>query len=107
MNPRLVELALEKQRLQLQSAAQREALVAAAAGLAPVFAVADGVRDGARWLVRHPEWLAGGIVALLVARPRVVLRWVRRSFFAWQLWRKVGEWRPAGRFAALSRFRQS
>lgn len=100
MSPRFLELALRKQRLQLQSAAQREALVAAAAGLAPVFAVADGVRDGAHWLNRHPEWLAGGIVALLVARPRAVLRWARRGFFAWQLWRKVGEWRSSPAFAS-------
>jgi len=110
VSPRFVELALRKQRLQLQSAAQRNALVAAAAGLAPVFAIADGVRDGARWLARHPEWLAGGIVTLLVARPRAVLRWARRGFFAWQLWRKVGEWRAhasASPFAALSRFRRS
>lgn len=96
----MIELALRRQRLQIQSATQRKALVAAAENLAPVFAVADGVRDGSRWLARHPEWLAGGIVALLVVRPRVVLRWTRRSFFAWQAWRKLEAWRPDifGRF---------
>ncbi|MBU0751610.1 MAG: YqjK-like family protein [Gammaproteobacteria bacterium] len=101
MNPRILELALRKQRLQLQSATQRDALVAAAAGLAPIFAVADGVRDGTRWLLDHPEWVAGGLVAVLVARPCVVFRWVRRSFFAWQLWRKVAAWQP-GLFGRVS-----
>ena len=101
MSSGLLELALRKQRLQLQSAAQRDALLVAASGLAPVFAVADGVRDGARWLARHPSWLVGGLVAVLVARPRFVLRWARRSFFAWQLWRKVSEWRATQPFAAL------
>lgn len=89
----MLELALRKQRLQLQSATQRDALVGAAAGLAPLLTAADKVREGARWLGRHPELLAGGMVALLVARPRTVFRWVRRSFFAWQAWRRVSQWR--------------
>jgi len=93
LSPRLVELALRKQRLQLQSAAQRDALMVAGEGLKPVFAAVDGVRDGVRWLARHPEWLVGGLVVILVARPRLVLRWARRSFFAWQAWRRVSQWR--------------
>lgn len=104
MSPAAVELALRKQRLLWQSASQRDALAAAAAGLAPAFAVADAVRDGARWLRRHPEWVAGTAVALLVARPRFIWRWLRRGFLGWQLWRKVGEWRPAaGKAAGFSR----
>lgn len=98
MNPQLLELALKKQRLQLQCAAQREALAVAGVALAPVFALADGVRAGARWVARHPEWLAGIVVALLVIRPRAVFRWARRGFFGWQLWRRVRAWRPAATF---------
>lgn len=89
----MLELALRKQRLQLQSAAQREALVAAAVGIAPLFVAVDAVRDGVRWLKRHPEWLVGGLVALVVAKPRAVARWARRAFFAWQAWRRVSRWR--------------
>jgi hypothetical protein len=66
-------------------------------------AAVDVVREGARWLGRHPEWLVGTAVALLVARPRLLLRWARRGFFAWQVWRKVREWRPAPVFAGLGR----
>jgi hypothetical protein len=110
VSPSYVELALQKQRLQLKSAAQREALVAAAAGLVPVLTLFDTVREGTRWLARHPEWLAGGIVALAVARPRVVLRWLERGFLAWQMWRKVEGWRrertSSSPFAALARFRK-
>ena len=111
MSPSFVDLALQKQRLQLQSAAQREALVVAAAGLVPALSLLDTVREGTRWLARHPEWVAGGIVALVVARPRVVLRWLQRGFFAWQMWRKVEGWRreraSSMPFAALARFRKS
>jgi len=109
VNPKMVDLALQKQRLQLKSAEQRGALIAAAARLAPAFAVVDTVRDGIRWLRRHPEWVAGGLVTLLVVRPGAVLRLVQRSFVAWQIWRKISELRAAAPapLARLARFRRS
>lgn len=107
----MLDLALEKQRLQLKSAEQRGALMAAAARLAPAFAAADSVRNGIRWLRRHPEWVAGGLVTLLVVRPRALLRLAQRSFFAWQLWRKVAAWRAARSvdrpLMSLARFRRT
>jgi hypothetical protein len=110
VSPGAIELALQKQRLQLKSAEQRGALMAAVAQLAPAFAVVDGVRDGFRWLRHHPEWLAGGIVTLLVVRPGAVLRLAERGFFAWQLWRKFSEWRASTAvtpFKTLARFRRT
>lgn len=98
MNPRVLELALKKQRLQWQIAAQREELGRFGAGLAPALGAADRVREGARWLRRHPEAVAAGVTALVVARPRVVWRWARRGFFAWQAWRKL-QGVVVGRFA--------
>jgi len=106
----VIELALQKQRLQLKSAEQRGELMAAVARLAPAFAVVDGVQDGFRWLRRHPEWLAGGLVTLLVVRPSAVLRLAERGFFAWQLWRKFSEWRTSAAatpFKALAGFRRT
>lgn len=91
MNPRLLALALKKQRLQWEIAAQREQLARYGSGLAPAFGAADRVRDGARWLRRHPEAVAAGIAALVAVRPRVAWRWARRGFFAWQAWRRVRE----------------
>ena len=110
MSPSVIELALQKQRLQLKSAEQRGALMAAVAQLAPAFAVVDGVQDGFRWLRRHPEWLVGGIVTLLVVRPGAVLRLAERGFFAWQIWRKFSEWRDSAAakpFKTLARFRRT
>lgn len=93
MNPKLLQLALDKQRLQMQSTAQRAALAVAGVGVAPLFAAADTVRDGVRWLVRNPIWVVGAVAVLFVARPRRMARWVRRGIVAWQAWRRVQQWR--------------
>lgn len=96
MNPRFVELALRKQRLQLRSGALRDDLVRYAAPLAPAFGVADHVCDGFHWLRRRPEAVIAGAVALLVARPRLLFRWARRGMIAWQAWRKIHNTLNAG-----------
>lgn len=84
MNPKFVELALKKQRLQLQAAAQRVMIMQALESAAPAFGAAEKVRSGLRWAKAHPEWLAGIGVALLVARPRAFFRWAKRGFFVWR-----------------------
>lgn len=92
MNARRLELALRKQRLQLHSAQLRADFAADAVAFAPLFAAGDRVRDAARWLQGHPEFAVGAGVALLVARPRGLLAWARRSLVAWQAARRVRLW---------------
>ncbi len=92
MNSRLLELALKKQRLQFKSDVLREEWRDHARGLAPIFGAADQVRAGVGWLGRHPEVLVGVGVAVAVAKPRVVWRWVRRGAVAWQFWRNGQNW---------------
>ncbi|MEW6512753.1 MAG: YqjK-like family protein [Pseudomonadota bacterium] len=85
-----VELALEKQRLRLEAASQRIDLSRHAAGLAPLFDVADRVHSGVRWATRHPEVVAGGVALLAAVRPgirRFLWRWGKRGLFAWHVWR--------------------
>ncbi|MCX7175662.1 MAG: YqjK-like family protein [Proteobacteria bacterium] len=89
MSPRQVELALKKQRLQMRSTALREDFSTYAAGWKPVFTLADRGYSGLRWLRRHPVVPVAAGVALLVARPRMVLRWAQRGFFAWQTLRRL------------------
>jgi hypothetical protein len=89
MNGKLVELALRKQRLQIDSAVLRGDLSRFATGLSPLFAAADHVAEGVSWLRRHPQILAAAALGLLLARPRRVLRWTRRAFIGWQAWRRV------------------
>ncbi len=92
MSPAIVELALKKQRLQFKSAALRQDFGRQAVALAPIFGAADRVRDGARWLRRHPQAVVAAAVAIVVARPRTVFRWLRRGFFAWQAVGKARHW---------------
>jgi hypothetical protein len=87
-----IELALKKQRLQLECAAQRQTIAAAAAGLQPAFDLADHIRAAAHWLKRHPEVVLAGGIAVAVARPHKVVRWARRGLFAWQGVRKLQDW---------------
>lgn len=89
MNPRIVELALKKQRLQLQAAAQRVRVLHALESASPAFEAAEKVRAAMRWAKTHPEWLAGIAVALLVARPRACFRWARRGFYLWHGLRRL------------------
>jgi hypothetical protein len=84
-----IDLALKKQRLQLQSAALRERAAAHGARLAPVFAGFDRLQAGTAWLRAHPQVLVAAAVALLVARPRNAVRWLRRGLFAWQAWKRL------------------
>jgi hypothetical protein len=90
-----IEFALKKQLLVLDAAAQRETLAYHAAGLTPLFDVADQVNTGVRWVGRHPEVVAGILALLLVVRPgvrRFAWRWGRRGFLAWRLWRSGNHW---------------
>ena len=89
MNPRLLELALKKQRLRLKAAGQRVLSLHALESASPAFGLADKAGAAWHWAKAHPEWLAGAGVALLVARPRAFFRWARRGFFAWQSLRRL------------------
>ena len=89
MNRKAVELALKKQRLQLQAAAQRVMILQVLESTSPAFGAAEKIRSGLRWAKAHPEWLVGIGVALLVARPRGFFRWARRGFFVWQSLRRL------------------
>jgi hypothetical protein len=88
MSPELVELALRKQRLQLRSAEEREALVEHARAFAPVFSGSTVSPTACAGRGQRPI-LSGVAIFVLVARPRAALRWARRGWVGWQLFRRV------------------
>jgi len=89
MTASAIELALRKQRLQLKSAELRARWAHYAAGVRPLCTGVDGARAAAVWVRRHPEVPVAAAVALAVARPRGVLRWLRRAVSAVLLWRRL------------------
>lgn len=90
-----VHLALEKQRLQLASAAQRDAMARYLEGLAPVFDAAERAHAGLQWTRRHPEAVVGALGLLAALRPgarRFLWRWGSRGFVVWRTWRDSERW---------------
>lgn len=96
MSPERLELALRRQRLQLQAMAQRQELHEQLRPFLPAFAAADRVQQGVSWVRHHPQILLSigtvVLVAALVAKPRRVWRWARRGFSAWRLWQRFDTW---------------
>lgn len=89
------DLALRRQALLQRSAALREGLAYQSVALEAPLAAADRVHEGARWLYRQRAWLAGGLVVVLVVRPRRAWRLVRFSWWAWRSARRVQPWLAA------------
>lgn len=89
MNAKTLELALRKQRVLIESTRLREDFTASLNSITPLFHAVDRLRDGAGWLKRHAPLLIALGAGLFVARPRRALGWLRRGFFAWQIWRKI------------------
>ncbi|MDY0014259.1 MAG: YqjK-like family protein [Rhodocyclaceae bacterium] len=89
MNPAIVELALRKQRLQLRSEAQRTVLLEGLAVADGVLGRVDRLRDGAHWLKTHAPAVTTFAAVLLLMRPRFTLRWLRRGFVGYQLFRRA------------------
>lgn len=89
MNPAIVELALRKQRLQLRSEAQRSVLLEGLTVADGVLDRVDRLRDGACWLKTHAPAVTTFVAVLLLMRPRFTLRWLRRGFVGYQLFRRV------------------
>lgn len=97
MNPKLVEFALRKQRLQIRAEQQRADMMRHLQGVEPALDVADRARDGLAWLRSHAPLVTGVAVFVLVSRPRLAWRLAKRVWLGWLLFRRT---RGAGGSAA-------
>lgn len=89
MSPRQLELALRRQRLQLEAASQRRTIAEEAGGLVPLLAAGDRVRAGMHYLRQHPEWVVAAALVVVVVKPRAAFRWARRGVLVWQISRRA------------------
>ena len=89
MNPRLVEFALRKQRLQLHAEMQRADMVWRFEGIKPVLSRVDQLRDGIRWTREHIPVLASSVLVVALLRPKAVLRVARRTWLGWLVYRRL------------------
>lgn len=92
MSSAAIDLALRRQRLLLRSAALRDSLAEQSAVLETPLAAADRAHAGARWLYRQRGWLAGGVVVVLVLRPRRAWRLLSAGWWLWRRARRLQPW---------------
>jgi hypothetical protein len=83
------QLLHRREQLVARSGQLRGDLVAHAGRLAPQGLLMGGAGRAWQWVQRHPQWVAGGVVVLLVLRPQRVWRWGGRLLAALQIARKV------------------
>jgi hypothetical protein len=88
-NP-LQKLAVRRQHLITQAASQRALLAQNADSWHKPLAMADKGLNVLRYIKHHPIVVAGGGATLLsIANPNGITKWLRRSWFAWQLTKKI------------------
>ena len=75
--------------LQARSDSLRQRLALEAGALEAPLAMADRTREGARWLLARPGWLAAIAAIPLLLRPRRSLAWGLRLWGGWRVWRQV------------------
>ncbi|MCK0506028.1 YqjK-like family protein [Aromatoleum anaerobium] len=104
MNPRLVELALKKQALQIRADQQRTEMLRHLRGIESALDLVDRARDQVRWAREHVPLLSSVVLIAALVRPRATLRVARRAWLGWIVFRKLGQ-RFAPALGAFERWR--
>ncbi|AWI77236.1 hypothetical protein CEW83_20030 [Parazoarcus communis] len=89
MNPRLIEFALRKQRLQINAERQRDNMVRHLEGVESILDTVDEVRDGVGWARKQAPILSGAALLLIATRPRQAWRLAKRVGIAWLMYRRM------------------
>ncbi len=100
MNQRLIDLYVQRGRLRERIGVQRGLVARELAPLGTALQTVDRGRallhQARLWLSAHPALVTTAAVALLVWRPRAVVRTVRRGFYLWRNWSRLREWASVG-----------
>ena len=97
MDPRQIDLALRKQKLQMRADAQRTDLTRRLAGIDGALDRVDSLRDNLAWAKDKIPLLSVALIVVLAAKPRLTLRLAKRAWVGWLLVRQV----RGGRLSAL------
>ncbi|MBI2307033.1 MAG: hypothetical protein HYU78_06980 [Rhodocyclales bacterium] len=93
MEKNLIELSLQRGRLQERIAAQRATLATQLRPIVGALETTDQAlataRRGIDYMKQHPGQVGAAVAVLAVLRPKGVWRWGRRTFVAWSLWKKI------------------
>ena len=88
-DPTRDELLRRREQLLLRSSRLRDDWSRQVQALRTPLHRADQVRDGADWLLQHPEWPIGVALVILVLRPRRTMRWVGYGLQGYGVYRRV------------------
>ena len=97
MDPRQIDLALRKQKLQMRADAQRTDITRRLAGIDGALDRVDSLRDHLAWAKDKVPVLSVALIVVLAAKPRLTLRLAKRAWVGWLLVRQV----RGGRLSAL------
>lgn len=96
MDPRQIELYVQRGRLRERISVQRGQLAHELAPFSGALQAIDRtqaqVHQAKVWLATHPAIVAAAVVALLVWRPRSVLGVARWGYSAWRTWARLKQW---------------
>lgn len=83
--PRQQELQLRRGELLARSRMLRGRLAAETLPLQRTLSLADAARDRVRWLMAHPQWVAGIVAVPIVLRPRRAVAWALKLWWGWRM----------------------
>ena len=89
MNPRYLELALKKQRLQLRVQDERERFLDGLERVEQIERSFHRLHELADWMRQHAPLVSLAAGLLLLARPRLALRVARRGWLGWLAYRRL------------------
>ena len=89
MDSRQIDLALRKQKLQMQAAAQRTDMTRRLAGIDGTLDRLDSVRDNLAWAKDKIPLLSVALLVVLAAKPKLTLRLAKRAWVGWLLVRQA------------------
>lgn len=99
MNQKLILVAEKRERLISRAAAQRSALGREIEPWRVPLALTDRGLVALRYIRNHPKWMFGGMVLLVILRPRIANKWLGRALLSWQVLGRLRSSTRASEFA--------